>query len=195
MIGIIDESTPWLTSDRDEVLYAIALVVIADDLGDEVGVHLRTNLNRKRPFHWESDVGPNVRAKLIDELTASASVIVVAAAGCERKDQTETRRSLLDRSLLPAAFESGVKRLVIERQSRAENETDVRTVRDWSRANGRGWRPTIDHVDKNVPLTWLADAASGLWSDALLDRDRGVLAPLVGARLIRSATWTPRGTR
>lgn len=114
MIGIIDESTPWLASGRDEVLYAIALVVIADDLGDEVGVHLRTNLNRKRPFHWESDVGPNVRAKLIDELTASASVIVVAAAGCERKDQTETRRSLLDRSLLPAAFESGVKRLVID---------------------------------------------------------------------------------
>jgi hypothetical protein len=195
MIGIIDESTPWLTDDRDEVLYSLALVVIADELHDDVGTRLRSSMNRKRPFHWESDVGPKVRAKLIDELTECASAIVVAAAGCQRKDQTETRRSLLDRLLLPAAFESVVPQLVIERQSRAENEADVRTVRDWSRASSRGWRPMIDHVDKIEPLTWLADAASGLWSDALLDRDRGALAPLVGSRLIRSATWTPRTER
>ena len=43
--------------------------------------------------------------------------------------------------------------------------------------------------------TWLADAASGLWSDALLDRDRGVLAPLIGSRRIRSATWEPNNQR
>jgi hypothetical protein len=95
------------------------------------------------------------------------------------------------RFLLPAAFENSVTRLLIERPSRAENEADVRTVRDWSRTNGQAWRPAIDHVDKNEPLTWLADAVSGLWSDALLDRDRGVLAPLVGSRRIRSATWEP----
>lgn len=97
------------------------------------------------------------------------------------------------RLLLPSAFENGATRLVIERRSRTEIEADVRTVRDWSRTNGQAWRPAIDHVDKNEPLTWLADAASGLWSDALLDRDRGVLAPLVGSRRIRSATWEPRG--
>jgi len=29
VIGIIDESTPWLSDDRSEVLYSLALVVIA----------------------------------------------------------------------------------------------------------------------------------------------------------------------
>lgn len=191
MIGIIDESTPWLTNDRSEVLYSLALVVIAAEIDDEVRVRLRANLNRKRPFHWESDGGPNVRSTVTGELATSASAVVVAAAGCRPREQAETRRDLLVRLLLPAAFENGVTRLVIERQSRAENEADVRTVRDWSRTNGQAWRPEIDHVDKNEPLTWLADAASGLWSDALLDRDRGVLAPLVGSRRIRSATWEP----
>ncbi len=195
MIGIIDESTPWLSDDRSEALYSLALVVIAGEIENEVGVRLRSKLNRKRPFHWESDAGPNVRSTIIDEITANVTSVVVAAAGGRPKDQTETRRGLLTRLLLPGAYENGVTRLVIERQSRAENEADVRTIRDWSRTSGQGWRPTIDHVDKNEPLTWLADAASGLWSDALLDRDRGVLAPLIGSRRIRSATWEPNNQR
>lgn len=156
-------------------------------------MRLVANLNRKRPFHWESDLGPNVRAILSGELSSSIVALVVAAAGCRPRDQAATRRSLLSRRLLPAAFDSGVTQLVIERQSRAENEADVRTVRDWSRATRRGWRPKITHVDKTEPLTWLADAASGLWSDAILKRDRGVLASIVGSQRLRSATWEPSG--
>lgn len=191
MIGVIDESTPWLTDERDVVLYSIALVVISPRVADEIGVRLVANLNRKRPFHWESDLGPNVRATVTNELSSSSFALIVAAAGCRPREQAATRRSLLSRHLFPAAFDGGVTQLMIERQSRAENEADVRTVRDWSRATRRGWRPSINHVDKTEPLTWLADAASGLWSGAILDRDRVVLASIVGTQRLRSATWEP----
>jgi hypothetical protein len=192
VIGIIDESTPWLTAEHDQVLYALALVVAPIAGDDGTGDQLRSSLNRKRPFHWESDTGPNVRRLIVGKLIATSTFVVVAAATCRRKEQMAMRSELLTQNLLPAAEHFGVIRLVVERQSRRENEADVRTVRDWPRAQHRGWRPVIEHVDKNEPLTWLADAASGLWSDALLNRDRGHLAPLIGSGRVTSATWMPR---
>lgn len=188
MIGVIDESTPWFRPDRSVVLYTIALVIIDDQSGPSA--RLQAGLNRRRPFHWESDPGTNVRAVLVDELCASVRV-VVAARPCHPADQTAVRRQLLETVVLGLAYDIGVNGLVFERQSRAENERDVRTVRDWARAGRRAWRPTIEHVGKDQPTTWLADAAAGIWSDVLLGRPSGHLERVAANGVLRSATFEP----
>ena len=189
MIGIIDESTPWLTTDRTRVLYALALVIVADPT--DIAARVTARLNRARPFHWESDTGPNVRRHLIDELAAVNGGTVLAAATCTPPGQTATRRELLQRHLMPVAAELGVIGLVIERRSQRENEHDTRAIRDWVRSEQLSWRPSISHVGKDDPLTWLADAAAGVWSDTLLQRSNGHIETLVGARTVRHAAWHP----
>jgi hypothetical protein len=90
---------------------------------------------------------------------------------------------LLDQVVFPEA--SGrVNSLVIERRSRAENELDGRLIRDWFRPTSQRI-PGYQHVDKTEPLTWLADAASGVRSDALLNRCNGNLD-----RIVASVVWS-----
>ena len=72
MIAVIDESTPWLTPDRSSVLYTLAVVILDD--GSVHSDHLRSALNRRRPFHWESDTGTNVRGMVVTELCAVVAV-------------------------------------------------------------------------------------------------------------------------
>lgn len=191
MIGVIDESTPWLDLDTKKLIYALAMVVGPHALLESASQRLRARLNRRRPFHWEADTGPVVRGIVLDELCNEGLQIVVAAAVCGPSTQTAVRRHLIEERLLPVAFELGVEALVIERQSRSEDDVDKRSIRNRSRQQHR-WRPEVNHVDKSDSRTWLADAASGLWSDALLGRDRhDALGRISAARTARALMWEP----
>lgn len=71
MIGIIGETTQWPALIVTKFCTRSARFVISADVENAVGVRLRSRLHRNRPFHSESDAGPNIRAKLIEELTVS----------------------------------------------------------------------------------------------------------------------------
>ncbi len=182
MIGVLDESTPF---DVDgSVVYAVAMVLVRVEDRAAVESLVARIFDRRRPFHWERDRGVEVRGRMLSLLESAPIEIVVGATRCGTRGQAEARAVLLDRVVFPEA--SGrVNSLVIERRSRAENELDGRLIRDWFRPTSQRI-PGYEHVDKTEPLTWLADAASGIWSDALLNRCGGNLERIVASgRLVR----------
>ncbi len=77
----------------------------------------------------------------------------------------------------------------IESRSNAENHQDATTIRDWCRA-GRRRCPTFEFVDKTAPVTWLADAASGMWADTLRGMPCGIERLAIAGRLTQ-VTWRP----
>jgi hypothetical protein len=189
MIGIIDESTPF---DREgRVVYTTALVVIRLEEAAAITSAIRNSLARSRAFHWERDRGSDVRGTMLGLLTSLAMDVCVAACRCGQREQPFTRSLLLEQVLMPHALRLGVTSFVIERRSRSENEADGRLIRDWYRPTPRRI-PAFRHVDKSEPLTWLADAAGGVWSDALLGRSAGNLERIVASgRLARAELIQP----
>lgn len=177
VIGVVDESTPFDVDGR--VVYAVAVVLVAFEDRQMVQSSIERSFDRRRPFHWERDRGGDVRARMLELLTSVPVEIVVAATRCETRRQTGARERLFDEVIFPAVV-GRVTSFVIERRSRAENERDGRVIRDWFRPTPQRI-PSYDHVDKTDPLTWLADAASGIWSDALLNRGAGNLERLIGS--------------
>jgi hypothetical protein len=175
VIGILDESTPFDVDGR--VVYAVAMVLLRVEDRAEVESLVARSFDRRRPFHWERDRGVEVRGRMLSLLESAPIEIVVGAIRCGTRGQAEARAVLLDTVVFPEASRR-VHSLVIERRSRAENELDGRLIRDWFRSTSQRI-PGYEHVDKSEPLTWLADAASGIWSDALLHRCHGILNGLL----------------
>jgi hypothetical protein len=182
VIGVLDESTPFDVDGR--VVYAVAMVLMRVEDRAQVESLVARSFDRRRPFHWERDRGVEVRSRMLSLLESAPIGIVVGAVRCGTRGQAEARALLLDRVVFPEV--SGrVSSLIIERRSRAENELDGRLIRDWFRLTSQRI-PGYEHVDKTEPLTWLADAASGVWSDALLNRCGGNLERIVASgRLVR----------
>lgn len=106
--------------------------------------------------------------------------LCVAATRCAPRDQTAARAQLFDEILLPFAFRLGVTGFVLEQRSNAENHADGRSIWNWYRPTPERI-PTFRHVGKTEPLTWLADAVSGIWSDAILGRSDGMLERLAAS--------------
>lgn len=177
MIRVVDESTPFDIDGR--VVYAVAIVLVTVEDRQMVQSSTERSFDRRRPFHWERDRGSDVRARMLKLLTSAPVEIVLAATRCETRRQAEARARLFGEVVFQAVV-GRVTSLVIERRSRAENEHDGRVIRDWFRPTPQRI-PSYDHVDKTDPLTWLADAASGAWSDALLNRGAGNLECLIGS--------------
>jgi hypothetical protein len=178
VIGVIDESTPF---DADgQVVYAMALVCVPGDDVPELSSFLVAALRRTRPFHWERDRGSDVRSKVVASLGARPLRLCAAAARCAPREQATVRALLLDEVLLPFAFRVGVTGFVLEQRSNSENEADGRSIRNWYRPTPERI-PTFRHVGKTEPLTWLADAVSGIWSDAILGRGDGMLERLAAS--------------
>jgi hypothetical protein len=178
VIGVVDESTPFDVDGR--VVYSVAMVLLKLEDRAEVESLVARSFARRRPFHWERDRGVEVRGRMLSLLESAPIEIVVGAIRCGTRGQAEARAMLLDRVVFPEV--SGrVSSLIIERRSRAENELDGRLIRDWFRSTSQRI-PGYEHVDKTEPLTWLADAASGVWTDALLNRCGGNLERIVASR-------------
>jgi hypothetical protein len=178
VIGVVDESTPFDVDGR--VVYSVAMVLLKLEDRAEVESLVARSFDRRRPFHWERDRGVEVRGRMLSLLESAPIEIVVGAIRCGTRGQAEARAMLLDRVVFPEV--SGrVSSLIIERRSRAENELDGRLIRDWFRSTSQRI-PGYEHVDKTEPLTWLADAASGVWTDALLNRCDGNLERIVASR-------------
>ena len=95
---------------------------------------------------------------------------------------------LLRERLLPSAVHDGVTKLVIENRSHSQDNDEKAIVRDWFRST-KHKMVDIQHVSKQMPLTWLADAASGIWSDTLIGRGEGSLEKLANSRRLAYAWW------
>ena len=81
-------------------------------------------------------------------------------------------------------------RLCIETRSTAEVNQDLRSIRNWYRDH-RLRCPAIEFADKSEPLTWLADAASGIWADALIGRDRHLPELIASGCVAHASTELP----
>ena len=132
---------------------------------------------------------PVVRARVIDEMCASSTTLVLAATGVvETRGQNAAREHLLHLNVLPTLARLGVERLEIESRSANEDSRDTKSIRNWYRDQQAFRCPQLAFVGKTEPVAWLADAAAGLWADALLGRDSPI-AKLVAAHRVAQATW------
>lgn len=186
MIAVLDESSP--TRPDGVIIYALGVVVLDDAEYARLVSPLTGVLNRKRPFHWEADKGPEVRGRVVAEMCgASLSLLMAATEVSVPKRQNGARERLLRSDVLPMLARMGVDRLEIESRSNDENSSDTRSIRNWYRDQQSVRCPELKFVDKRAPVAWLADAASGLWADALLGRETP-LARLVAAGRVSQAT-------
>lgn len=185
MIGIVDESTPFMPNGQ--IAYALALIVVESQVAARLGSGLPVVLNRTRPFHWAKE-GKVIRNNLIFQMTSTDLRIHVCAALTTSANQATARDILLSQRLLPSAVHDGVEKLVIEHRSHTQDGAERAFVRDWFRSS-KHRMPEIEHVAKDNPLTWLADAASGIWSDALIGRGEGSLEKLANSMRLAHAWW------
>jgi len=100
-LGVVDESTP--AYEADAVVYAVALALFDDRNSDLIRQDLRATLNRKRPFHWESE-GPVVKAAVVDRLCRIPIEAHVSARIAARSEQQAARDEILTHDLLPYAI-------------------------------------------------------------------------------------------
>jgi hypothetical protein len=187
LIGVIDESTPTLSSG--EVLYGLSMVLVESSQLAIVESDLKTRLGRKNPFHWESDKGPVVRAKVLDPMKYHKLELCLSALACIPSSANMARKHLLETQLLPLAKELSVAELLIETRSASENSREVALIRSWYRQK-RSPMPTISHELKARPITWSADAAAGLWTDFLLSRSPGHLDALLHGSCVTKCYWS-----
>jgi len=176
-VGVIDESSPEIATDR--VVYTMALVIVDDVDEDRVRQALTAVLNRRRPLHWESE-GTVVKQRIVDLLCTLPVTAHVCATTVHRSTQQSTRVRLLREHLLEYAGAAGAGQLLIEQRSKAEDDLDRREVRDWFRTSPHRFRG-IEHVTKSEPLAWMPDTLAGVWADVVRDQGDGFIEQLVGS--------------
>ena len=189
LTAVIDESSPQRPDGT--VVYVLAAVILDTDECATISTELQALFPRRRPFHWEADKGPVVRDRMVDFIIDKQLRLYVAGATVTApKRQNQTREALLQRRLLFATSELEVHRLCIETRSTAEVNQDLRSIRNWYREH-RLRCPALGFADKSDPMTWLADAASGIWADALLGRDRHLLRLIAAGCMAHASTELP----
>jgi len=189
LTAVIDESSPQRADGT--VVYVLAAVIVDTDECTTISTELQALFPRRRPFHWEADKGPIVRDRMVDFMISKQLRLYVAGAMVTApKQQNRTREALLQRRLLTAVSELDVHRLCIETRSTAEVNQDLRSIRNWYRDH-RLRCPAIEFADKSEPLTWLADAASGIWADALIGRDRHLPELIASGCVAHASTELP----
>jgi hypothetical protein len=185
LIGIIDESTPHSLDGR--VFYSLALIILERSVADILKVDLPYMLSRKKPFHW-ADEGPQIKGKIVERIRASEVKIHLAAALVVPANQSQARSDLYENRPLPCAVHGGVTDFIIEGRSHSQNNAETQFIRNWYRQEKISM-PNISHDSKDSPLTWVADASAGIWSDVLLGRGEGALEKLANHRRVVHAWW------
>ncbi len=187
MIAVVDESSPYAAGG--EIIYSVGAVLMDEAEHERLLVDLPVLLGRQRPFHWETDKGPRIRQRVVDEILHRPMTIVVAAtAVLHAPRQNDARRMLLEDMVLPMLSRLGMTQLLIESRSSSENDRDTANIRTWYRQQRLHRQPTLSFVNKNTPSTWLADAVSGMWADAVRGR-ASYFEDLVAAGRLAQATW------
>jgi hypothetical protein len=145
---------------------------------------------RRRPFHWDSDKGSTNRRRMVDDVMVASRIrVCVDATLADHRHQEHTRHQLLCTYLLPVAARIGVTEFATESRTDTDNHRDVREIRNWYRTAGP-MCPQMRFANKTDPLTWVADAAAGIWSDVVLDRPgEGWFTALATKQRITQATW------
>jgi hypothetical protein len=185
MYGVIDESAPFISDGQ--VIYTLALIVLNSADALAIQEDLVSLLNRKNPFHWAEE-GPITKRKFITDVSSRNFRIHVCAAFTAQSKQEFARTELLRERLLPSADYDGVNELIIESRSPNQNSHDRAVINNWFREH-KLKLPKISHVQKENALTWLADAASGVWSDVLMGRSDGSFETLANNRQLAHSWW------
>jgi hypothetical protein len=185
MIGIIDESAP--IQKDGQVIYTLSLVVTSSQSVETLQTYLISTLNRKNPFHWAEE-GIETKRKFITSLASKNLRIHVFSAITNKSTQEYARAELFRERLLPSANFDGVGELIIEQRSPRQNSFDRATIKNWYRTH-KFKMPEINHVNKDNPLTWLADATSGVWSDVLMGRSDRSFETMASNRQLIHVWW------
>ncbi len=183
-LAVVDESSP--TRPDGHVLYSMGAAHLTIHERDRMSGLLAATLNRRNPFHWESE-GPQVRRRMVETMGLADLRLVCASQPCLPKAQSDVRAKIWRDVLLPDASLHGVDELVIEGRSKAENDVDIVTIRNWCR-DRRITMFSCTFVHKSTPEAWLADAAAGIWADVCLGRPVEAFGDLLSAGVVRQVT-------
>lgn len=101
-----------------------------------------------------------------------AQALVGDAIGARQRPfhWTQDRGPVVRERLLPALALRGIDFVRIEQRSRAQDEREIKAIRDWYRARQLRM-PDLKHVGKSSSDVWLADAVAGAWGEKLVGRD------------------------